>query len=59
MRNDTYELEFERFLESTNLDAAEDALFSALRAAFDAGWQAAGGTPPPLRRAVPFPKKQP
>ncbi len=58
MHNDTYELEFERFLESTNLDAAEDALFSALRAAFDAGWQAAGGTPP-LRRAVPFPKKQP
>ncbi len=58
MHNDTYELEFERFLESTNLDAAEDALFSALRAAFDAGWQAAGGMPPPLRRAVLFPKKQ-
>lgn len=58
MHHETYELEFERFLESADLDAAEDALFSALHTAFDAGWRAAGGTPP-LRRAVPFPKKQP
>ena len=43
MHREAYELEFERFLESADLDAAEDALFSALRADFAAGWRAAGG----------------
>ena len=59
MHHETYELEFERFLESADLDAAEDALFSALRAAFAAGWRAAGGPAAEARRTVLFPKKQP
>lgn len=54
MHHETYELEFERFLESADLDAAEDALFSALRAAFDAGWRAGRrrfGVPSPFRKS--------
>lgn len=34
---------FENFLESQEYDKAEDALFSIARAAYKAGWLAAGG----------------
>ena len=39
MHSNDYEAAFGRFLEQTEYDEAEDALFSA----FQAGWLAAGG----------------
>ena len=43
MHSNDYEEAFGRFLEQTEYDEAEDALFSLVRAAFQAGWLAAGG----------------
>ena len=43
MHSNDYEAAFGRFLEQTEYDEAEDALFSLVRAAFQAGWLAAGG----------------
>lgn len=49
MRKDTYELEFEKFLEDENYEAAEDVLFSTVRAAFEAGWRAENRRGPGIR----------
>ena len=43
MHSNDYEESFGRFLEQEEYDEAEDALFSLVRAAFQAGWMAAGG----------------
>ena len=44
------ELCFEDFIESKDVDVAEDALFAALRQAFIAGWKAAGGKMPDYKK---------
>lgn len=44
MQSNDFEAAFDRFLEQTEYDAAEAALFSLVRAAFLAGWRAAGGS---------------
>ena len=44
MQGNDFEAAFDRFLEQTEYDAAEAALFSLVRAAFLAGWRAAGGS---------------
>lgn len=44
MQSNDFEAAFGRFLEQTEYDAAEAALFSLVRAAFLAGWRAAGGS---------------
>ena len=50
MHSNEYEEAFGRFLEQAEYDEAEDALFSLARAAFQAGWLAAGGSKPePVR----------
>lgn len=41
--NEDREQAFDDFLETRAWDAAQQALFDALRAAFLAGWAAAGG----------------
>ena len=43
MQSDTFEKAFSNYLEHKDYDEAEDALFSIIRAAFLAGWHAAGG----------------
>ena len=43
MHSNEYEEAFGRFLERAEYDEAEGALFSLVRAAFQAGWLAAGG----------------
>ena len=43
---DEFEEVFDNFLESQKYDDAEDAIFSLVRAAFIAGWKAAGGEVP-------------
>ena len=44
--NDLFEQAFSNFLERREYDAAEAALFDIVRAAFLAGWRAAGGEMP-------------
>lgn len=41
-----FETAFGEWIDGTAYDAAEDALFSVVRAAFTAGWIAAGGKAP-------------
>ena len=43
MQSDSFEKAFSEFLESKTCDDAEGAVFAAMRAAFLAGWKAAGG----------------
>ena len=43
--SDKFEGKFSNFLDSKTYDAAEETLFSLLRSAFAAGWEAAGGEP--------------
>lgn len=45
MQNDVFEQAFSAFLERKEYDEAEHAMFSVVRAAFQAGWDAAGGKP--------------
>jgi len=41
-----FEKAFGNFLERREYDEAEEVLFSVVRSAFLAGWEAAGGKPP-------------
>ena len=43
MSSDFYEKSFSDFLERKEYDQAQNALFEIVRAAFTAGWLAAGG----------------
>ena len=57
---DDFELAFGNFLEQEEYDAAEQALFDLVRAAFEAGWKAAGGElPQPAPVFTLFPPKEP
>ena len=46
MRTNKFEDAFAEFLDRHEYDEAEHYLFSMVRLAFSAGWQAAGGQPP-------------
>ena len=46
MQSDEFEFAFSNFLDRREYDEAESALFSIVRAAFLAGWTAAGGQCP-------------
>lgn len=64
MFTNNFESAFSKFLETREYDEAENYLFSVMRQAFAAGWQAAGGEPPGKARIfqlLNFPpdKKQP
>ena len=50
MYSNDFEHAFSEFLDRREYDEAENALFSIVRAAFIAGWKAAGGTPPQSQR---------
>ena len=50
--DDKFELAFSNFLERQEYDEAEAALFAIVRAAFLAGWQAAGGTVPEMQNVA-------
>ena len=49
MYTDQFEIEFSNFLDSKEYDHAQDYIFSVARAAFAAGWKAAGGEVPPSK----------
>ena len=46
MYNDQFEGAFDDFLDAREFEDAEEAFFQLIRAAFAAGWVAAGGAPP-------------
>lgn len=50
MHTNEFEAAFSAFLDRHEYDDAENALFTIVRAAFAAGWQAAGGDPPQPER---------
>lgn len=50
MYTNDFEAAFEAFLDRREYDEAENYLFSMMRQAFAAGWQAAGGDPPTKAR---------
>ena len=52
MQSDEFEYAFSQFLERPEYDEAENALFGIARAAFEAGWKAAKGTPLPEQKVV-------
>lgn len=58
MNPDYFERAFSDFLERKEYDEAESALFSLVRAAFLAGWRAAGGTPLPPQKILELLPKQ-
>lgn len=43
MYSDQFEIAFSNFLDCREYDDAQDYIFSVARAAFAAGWKAAGG----------------
>ncbi len=45
MITDSFEQTFSDFIDRTEYDEAENALFTIVRTAFQAGWKAAGSTP--------------
>ena len=50
MYSNDFEAAFSAFLDRHEYDEAENYLFSMVRLAFAAGWQAAGGAPPKAER---------
>ena len=59
MMSNDFEAAFSNFLERREYDEAESALFSIIRAAFLAGWRAAGGEPPTPQKLfdlIPIPR---
>ena len=52
MQSDMFELAFSNFLERQEYDETEATLFAVVRAAFLAGWKAAGGEPPEPQKVI-------
>ena len=50
MMDNEFEAAFSEFLDRSEYDDAESALFAIVRAAFLAGWRAAGGEGPQAER---------
>lgn len=58
MYSNEFEYAFSEFLDRHEYDEAQEYLFSMIRIAFAAGWQAAGGTPPKAEKIFQLlPKK--
>lgn len=52
MDSPDFEKAFSDFLDRREYDEAENALFSVVRIAFLAGWNAAGGHPPKPQKVI-------
>ena len=50
MMSNEFEQALDDFLAGTQADAAQQALYDIIRAAFLAGWRSAGGEPPQEQR---------
>ncbi len=56
--SDAFESKFEEYLESDAYEKSEGLLFSAVRAAYKAGWRAAGGDSLPALELLPQQSEQ-
>ena len=54
-----FEKSFADFLDRKEYDDAESSLFSIVRSAYKAGWDAAGGEPPEPQQILRLVKKHP
>ncbi|MGL4667601.1 MAG: hypothetical protein ACRCWR_06695 [Saezia sp.] len=54
MASDDFEKCFGDFIDRREYDEAQNALFSVVRSSFKAGWESAGGKPPPVQPAIRF-----
>ncbi len=53
-----FEKAFSDFIDRREYDKAQNALFDMVRISFKAGWEAAGGNPPPSQPVLQlYPKK--
>ena len=52
MYSDEFEIAFSHFLDCREYDDAQEYIFQIARAAFAAGWKAAGGTVPVEKNTV-------
>ena len=59
MMGNDFEAAFDAFLDRHEYDDAENALFAIVRAAFTAGWLAAGGDTPRAERIFQLLDPQP
>ena len=57
MHSNSFEEEFDKFLNSREYDRFEEAVFSFARACFEAGYKAAGGVTPDGDKIVDILKK--
>lgn len=59
MESNNFEKAFSDFIDRREYDAAENALFDMVRISFKAGWEAAGGDPPPSQPVFRLLPKEP
>lgn len=59
MHSNQFEAAFSDFIDGRVYDKTEQQIFSLTRAAFAAGWQAAGGPPPTERKLFELIEKEP
>lgn len=59
MRTNQFEKAFSDFLDGSDYDKAEEFIFALARAAFTAGWRAAGGQNSTPRRPFEIIRKDP
>lgn len=59
METNTFEKVFADFIDRREYDEAQSALFDMVRITFKAGWQAAGGNPPPSQPVIQLVPKKP
>lgn len=59
MESNTFEKAFADFIDRWEYDEAQNELFNMIRISFKAGWQAAGGDPPPPQSILRLVPKKP
>lgn len=59
MPSDEFEQCFSDFIDRREYDDAQNAFFSVVRSSFKAGWESAGGKPPPAQPVIRFAPKAP
>ena len=59
MQKQDFEQCFSDVIDRREYDVAQNALFSMVRLSFKAGWESAGGNPPPAQPVIRFVPKNP
>lgn len=59
MESNSFKKAFFDFIDRREYDAAQNALFDMIRISFKAGWDSAGGDPPPSQPVIKLLPKEP